>query len=518
MFVRPRTLALLAVGLACGATVEWLFHDATLGPALISADFIVGAVLIVCGLIAWERRPESRCGLLMLLAGSTWFLGNVSAALVYLHRGPLVQLVLSYPTGRLRSRLAQVVVALAYVDATVEPLAGNDGLTLVLAAVVALTAIREFAGTPALTAALAFSGALAFGAVERLNGTHPPATALWVYDAAVAFVAIALLADLVRDRSSEAVVTGLVVDLGTGSEAGTLRAKLARALGDPSLVIGYRYPGTNDFYDEAGRPVELPPVGTRRTITPLVDDDEQVAVLVHDEALLEDAPLLAGVAAAARIAVTNAALQVEAHRQAAALERSRRRIVEVADAQSRRIQAELGQGVGYRLEHVASLLLDARTEVRVCDEESVRSLERDLQDARSELEELARGVHPAALTEGGLMPALTQLAERSTVPVRVRGDVGRLPSPVESALYFVCSEALANVGKHAAASHVTVDVSALGGSVSVAIIDDGVGGADPSLGSGLRGLADRVAALGGTLVVAARAESGTVVTAKIPHR
>jgi signal transduction histidine kinase len=518
MLLRQRTLALLAVGIALGAAAEWLFHASTPGLGLIAADFVVGIVLIVCGLVAWERRPESRCGLLMLLAGSTWFLGNLSAVLVYLHRGPLVQLLLSYPTGRLRSRLAKTVVVLAYVDAAVEPLARSDWLTLALATAVAFTAIREFAGGPVLAAALVFSGALAVGAVERLNGAEAVTADLWVYDAAIVFVAIVLLADVLRAGSSAAVVTGLVVDLGTASEAGPLRSKLARALGDPSLVIGYRYAGTDAFFDDAGRPVELPPVGTRRTITPLVDDGEQVAVLVHDESLLEDARLLDAVAAAARIAVANAALQVEARRQAEALQGSRRRIVEVADAQSRRVQEELRQGAGHRLAGVAALLLDARTEVGVSDDTEVRSLERALGCARRDLEELARGVHPAALTEGGLVPALAQLAERATVPVGVRGDVGRLPSPVESALFFVCSEALANVAKHAAATRVTIDVRTVGGCASVVVIDDGIGGADPACGSGLRGLADRVEALGGKLGVATPDDGGTSVTAEIPYR
>jgi signal transduction histidine kinase len=362
---------------------------------------------------------------------------------------------------------------------------------------------------------LLVAGVLVLGAAERLLGVEGETTVLWAYDAAIAAASVALLVDLLRGRWGEGVVAGLVVDLGAPGEAGTLRTKLARALGDPSLVIGYRLVGSDDFVDDAGRPVEFPPAGSGLAVTPLVERDEEVAVLVHDAALLEDGRLLESVAAAARIAVANAALQVEERAQAVELERSRRRIVEAADEQRRRIQEKLDHGAGRRLEIVAALLVDARKELGTGDEGVVATLEDDLAGARLELEEFARGVHPPALTDGGLMPALAQLADRSVVPVDVRGEVGRLPSPVEAALFFVCSEALANVGKHAAASQVTVQVRADRRHASVVVSDDGVGGADSSTGSGLRGLADRVEALGGQLRIASARGAGTVVTADI---
>ena len=123
---------------------------------------------------------------------------------------------------------------------------------------------------------------------------------------------------------------------------------------------------------------------------------------------------------------------------------------------------------------------------------------------------------PAGLIDDGLMPALAQLAQRSSIPADLRGDVGRLPEATEAALYFVCSEALANVAKHAAASRVTIDVRAENERVSIAVRDDGAGGADPRAGSGLHGLADRVEALGGRLDVESRAGAGTRIAATIP--
>jgi signal transduction histidine kinase len=518
--VRPLRLVLLPAAVAAGLAVEWVFHDPALGPALTAADFAVGAALLACGIVAWQRRPESLVGALMVLGGFTWFLGNFAEPLVYLHRGPLVHLVLSFPTGRLRGRLARAVVWLAYVDGAIEPLAGSDGVTLVVSGLVAVTALELFLGArgparkaagPALAAALAYAGALAFGALERLAGWQMPNAVLWTYDVAVAGIAIGLLVSLLRSRWAEAVVTGLVVDLGASGDAGTLRAKVAHALGDPTLEVGYRVAETGAFVDDAGRPLELPAPGYGRTTTRIGD----LAVLVHDEALSADQELLDSVAAAARIAVANARLQAESRARAVELEASRRRIVEAADAQRRRLERELRLGAERRLETVASLLAGARPALE-SDAEALSGIESELVEARQELEEFAYGVMPAALTEGGLAPALAQLVGRAAIPVEVKGHVGRLPAPVEAALFFVCSEALANVAKHAAASHATVDVRSDAENVTAEIADDGVGGADVTAGSGLSGLVDRVEALGGTLRLESPRGGGTRIVAEIP--
>jgi signal transduction histidine kinase len=516
--------ALLPAGIAFGLAVEWAFYSPALGPALTVADFTVGCMLLVCGTVAWQRREESRVGPLMGLAGLTWFLGNIGQPLLYLHRGPLVHLHLSYPTGRLPTRLAAAVVAIAYVDAVVEPLAANDLLTLALSALIALSALRVFlrtsgparkAGGPALGAALAFAGVLALGAVNRLAGWDADRAVLWTYDAVIAAIAVVLLRDLLRGRWTDAVVTGLVVDLGN-QESGTLRAKLSRALGDPSLVVGYRLADADGFVDDAGRPVELPAAGSGRVVTPITDGGEQVAVLVHDEALLADRHLVESVAAAARVAVANARLQAEAQARADELVASRRRIVQAADDQRRRLEEELRLGAERRLENVQALLEDARSEVTGGDADAIATLEQELDETRSELREFAHGVHPGALTDGGLMPALAQLAARSPIPVTVTGAVTRLPAPVEAALYFVCSETLANAAKHSAASGISADVRQERDRVVIAVADDGVGDADPSRGSGLRGLADRLEAFGGGLDVDSPPGDGTRVVAEIP--
>ena len=515
--------ALLVAGIAFGLAVEWAFYSPALGPALTAADFTVGCLLLVCGTVAWHQRPESRVGPLMGLAGATWFLGNIGRPLLYLHRGPLVHLHLSYPTGRLPTRLAAAVVAIAYVDAIIEPLAANDWLTLTLSALIALAALQVFLRTsgparkasgPALAAALAFAGVLALGAVNRLAGWDADRAVLWTYDAVIAAIAVVLLRDLLRGRWTEAVVSGLVVDLGD-QETGTLRAKLASALGDPSLVVGYRLSEADGFVDDTGRPVELPSAGSGRVVTPIADGGEQVAVLVHDEALLADRHLVDSVAAAARVAVANARLQAEAQARADELVASRRRIVQAGDEQRRRLEEELRLGAERRLEKVQALLEGARSDVTGGDAVAITTLEQELDETRRELREFAHGVHPGALTDGGLMPALAQLAARSPIPVSVSGEVTRLRAPVEAALYFVCSETLANAAKHSAAERISVDVRHEHDRVVIAVADDGVGGADASRGTGLRGLADRLEALGGRLEIDSRPGAGTRVTAEI---
>ena len=307
---------------------------------------------------------------------------------------------------------------------------------------------------------------------------------------------VVLLRDLLRARWSDAVITGLVVDLGATGELGTLRDKLAGALGDPTLVVGYRVGEGTRLVDDAGEVVRVPPPGSGRAVTPIDDHGERVAVLVYDDGLLADSRLLGSVAAATRFALANARLQAEARAREQELQESRRRIVEAADGQRRRLERELREGAERRLGHVAALLAEARTAFPH-DGRELEALEGQLAEARLELREFAHGVHPAALADGGLVPALRVLADRSPIPVEVSGDAPRLSEPVDAALFFVCSEALTNAAKHADATRVRVELGTDRDGVVLTIADDGRGGADPSRGSGLRGLRDRVEALGG---------------------
>lgn len=522
--MRLLRLGLLLGAVALAAAAEWVSYESG-DLALVVADAVVGLVLVTCGVVAWQRRGESRVGPLMTLSGYTWFAGNLWAQLLYLHRGPLVHLHISYPTGRLRRRLAQATVAAAYVDAVVEPIARNDVLTLVLAALVGAAALDGYlrasgtarrAGTPALAAALTFAGVLAFGAVQRLAGWGLDRESLWAYDIVIASLAVVLLVDLLRGRWAEAVVADLVVDLGKQADTRTLRDELGRALGDRSLVLGYWLPEEGHYVDDAGRPVEPPGPGAGRAVTPIAHGGEPVAVLVHDEAVLEDPALVEAVASAARMAVANARLQAEARARVVELAASRRRIVEAADAQRRHLERELREGAEQRLARVETLLARGREAGDKRAREQLTEIEEDLRGARAELRDFGQGIRPSALTEGGLRAALPELARRAGIPVELEISVGTVPRAVEAAVYFVCAEALANAAKHAEAASVTISVSQANGRLLLTLVDDGVGGADPGKGSGLRGLADRVEALGGQLSVRSPMGGGTRLGATIP--
>jgi signal transduction histidine kinase len=522
--MRLLRLALLLGAVALAVAAEWVSYQAG-DLTLVVADAVVGLVLVTCGVVAWERRGESRVGPLMALAGYTWFAGNLWPQLLYLHRGPLVHLHISYPTGRLRRRIAQATVVAAYIDAAAEPIARNDVVTLILATLVAVAAADVFlrasgtarrAGIPALAAALAFACVLGLGAVQRLAGWDADREVLWAYDIVIACLAVVLLVDLLRGRWAEAVVADLVVDLGKRADTGTLRDELGRALGDRSLVLGYWLPEEARYVDDAGRPVELPEPGAGRAVTPIAHDGEPVAMLVHDASVLEEPTLVDAVASAARLAVSNARLQAQVRARVLELAASRRRIVEAADAQRRRLERELRDGAERRLAFVAGLIEEARADADGPAEAMLTDVEEEVRGARAELHDFAQGIHPSTLTEGGLAAALPALTIRAGLPVELAVAVGRLAPIVEAAVYFLCSEALANAAKYADAARMTIDVTESNGLVLVAIADDGIGGADASRGSGLRGLADRVEALGGRLSVRSPMGGGTRLDATIP--
>jgi signal transduction histidine kinase len=245
---------------------------------------------------------------------------------------------------------------------------------------------------------------------------------------------------------------------------------------------------------------------------------QRIAALVHDPAVLDDPGLFQSVAAAASVTVFNARLKSDIRHQVAEVAASRRRIVEAGNSQRRRLQQQLRRGVEGRLLDIGQVLTRARLEAVPDVEASARVAEAEveLQGALTEIRDFALGVHPPVLAERGLMPALSSLAERSTVPVVLNVPPERFRGDIEMALYFVCAEALTNVAKYAHAARVTIDVVRDERMVTVTITDDGVGGADPRAGSGLVGLADRIEALDGVLAVHSPPDGGTVVMASLP--
>jgi signal transduction histidine kinase len=335
----------------------------------------------------------------------------------------------------------------------------------------------------------------------------------------LATVPFAFLAGLLSSRVARATaVSEVVARLGDPTLRSHMCKVLAEALDGTSLEFAYVNPD-GEYVDAAGRRVELPPEGSERIVTPLEQGGERVAVIMHDPSLEDQRELVRAIATATELALENERLGAELSAKIEQLSASRARIVESGDAARRRLERDLHDGAQQRLVSVALSLRILRSRLDG-DAETAGELESartELDQALEELRELARGIHPSVLSERGLDAALEGLAHRAPLPVELQGTAGeRLPERVESAAYFVVSEALTNIAKYAQASHASVNVTRDNGEVLVEVRDDGVGGADPAAGSGLRGLLDRVSALGGRLEVDSRPDRGTTVRAVIP--
>lgn len=530
-------LLLWPAGALFGIAAEWVY----LGwdePRDWVPDLVTGWTLIACGLVAWSRRPDSRSGPLMAATGFSWFLGNFAALgadpvdwlgahALYLYRGPLVHLLVTYPSGRLTSRLDRAAVAIGYGAAVVTPVGRSELATIVLAALLVVVCARHYlravgptrrARPFALWAAAGVGLVLAGGAAARIAAPAGDLdeASLLALEATLCALAGLLLAGLLSPSWQRAAVTDLVVELGE-SPSGTLRDELARALGDPTLGVGYWLPNVGAFVDAQGRPLALPDPASERSVTMIEGEGGPIAALVHDPAVLDDPGLREAVSSAAQLAAANARLQAEVRAQVAALRESRRRILDAGDSERQRLELLLREGAEERLEGLAEQLRRARLSARSdAAREQIERTEAQLARTLEELRRLAHGLHPRVLAETGLADALASLADHAPVHVEVVAPADNLPAEVEAVAYFLCSEALANIAKHASASRVSLSVATGDGRVKIEVEDDGLGGADPARGTGLRGLADRVEALGGTLYVESPADGGTRLAAEIP--
>ena len=300
--------------------------------------------------------------------------------------------------------------------------------------------------------------------------------------------------------------------------SGPVREMLAESLGDRTLSIAYWLPDRGTFVDEAGRPVDLPDQGSGRAWTAVERDGRRVAAIVHDAALETGPELVHAAAAAAALALDNERLKADLRARVEELRVSRVRIVEAADAARRRLERDLHDGAQQQLVALALDLRLLKARVRGGEAEPlVDELANKLAVALGELRELARGIHPAILTDRGLGPAIEALANR--VPVDVTIDVRvdeRLSPPIEAAAYFVVAEGLTNIVKYASATEGHVEVRREREAVHVSVEDNGAGGARIGAGTGLRGLEDRLAALDGTLSLDSPSGRGTRLRARIP--
>jgi signal transduction histidine kinase len=476
-------------------------------------DPVVGACFCLLGAGLWRgmRGPA----LLAVATGVLWFVGDLAGALVLAHRGPMTHLLVGYPRARLRDRAEQAVVAAAYGDALIYPLGRLAGVTLALSVLVVAVMVRGYrlargtqrrARVVPMVATIAAWGVLGFGAAARLTGRDVDGQVLVAYELVLAATTVALFVDARFGRWRRFAITSLAVDLGH-DDAVSMRDRLADALGDPSLVLGYVDPGTGEMRDEAGQVVPLSTREPGRAVTVLRDADRPIAVLFHDAAVLDDPALLESVGSLARIALANTRLQQEAQARLVAVEESRRRLLVVADAERDRLEAELHSGPQCRLDRVARLLDE------LPDHAELAAQLATTQDA---IQEFARGVHPRILSNDGLRAALTDLAASASVPLTLVVPDRRFDAYAEGAAYFVCAEALTNIAKYAHATHAIIRITAEPGELRLDVSDDGVGSADPRRGSGLIGLRDRIDVLGGTLEVLSPAGHGTRILAHVP--
>jgi signal transduction histidine kinase len=574
---RPLARAIAALAIACGVLgVVAMAADQARGGStvLVSATIISGIVCVGAGLIAGARRRERFTGALMVSAGFVVFASallqatrslpfTVGLAAGAIPAALLAHLVLAFPDGRLHSRLERTLVVAAYVNAvavqilmlmfmsvehlggcpcpsnllfvrddmalhdtlmTIERLAGalgGIGVVLLLvqrfrkASAPLRRALVPILITGAVTAAL-----LAVILVVAVPPyTSVPRSVQAVERLTFAAVPLAYLLGLVGSRLGRVSVSDLMVELGRGVAPGDLREALARALRDPSLELGYWMRDSDSYVDGNGREVEVTPSETR-AVTIIERHARRVAALVHDSALEEDPALLEAVSGAAGLALENERLLLELRAQLEETRESRARIVGASDAERRRLERNLHDGAQQRLVTLALGLRMAQESLEDDPVGAASMLEGagdDLKQALAELRELARGLHPAVLTDRGLAPALQSLAQRAPFPVEIAGvPSGRLPAAVEAALYYVVAESLTNAAKHAAASIVRVELSLVEGSVIVEIRDDGTGEAQMAGGSGIRGLSDRVEALSGTFSLRSVPGTGTLVRAALP--
>ncbi len=576
--MKAKLSAVAAAGVLAGAAGVWLAaHPQPTGPSEPGAilTLVVGASLLGCGLASWQSRPENRIGPIMVFTSFAWFAAQltqsptpwvytIGTAVQSVWGVGLVYLLLAFPSGRLPGRIDRWLVGAAIVltlglellamlygnkaglrcpgctDNLLQVVRDNHkaqgwlNLQRLLGIVVVLTVItvlvrrwlkasapQRRAVAPVLVAGCATLAALAWTVLFDLLGDPLGALPAHVWFYTMATVPIAVMFVFLQRRLARGMVAGLVVELGGSSASAGLREALARALGDPSLELAFWFPVEKCYVDGDGRAVMLPDDDDGRRRSTFVERDGQpVAVLIHDPVLEHNAELVRSVCAAASLALENERLQAELRARLVELQASRARLVGATDAERRRIERDLHDGTQQRLVSIAMSLGLLETKLPA-QATAVQPLVRETREALAlaleELRELTHGINPPLLTERGLPAALDELCRRAALPTHLDVAVERrLPDEVESAAYFMASEALTNAAKHSHGREVRVAASYEANSLTVEVADDGIGGASITGGSGLRGLADRVEALGGRFTVSSPPGRGTTLRAEIP--
>ena len=569
-------IGLGVLGLLAGAGALWVASTPAIQPSGIPSApvaLLVGWSFIGSGLLSWRARPDNRLGPVMVLSGFAWFasvlqeghgavLFTIGQAFQVLYLAGFLYLILSFPSGRLQTVLDRALVITAFALVSVGQLASllftderaicdrcatnllevtrNDALAngllqsqriaglVVIVITIGLLAVRlvrasrpqRRAVIPVLLAGIVALAALAVSVTASALGAAGQDIYGRVSGYAFAVVPVAVLFAFLQRQLARGAVAGLVVELGEPSATVGLAEALSRALGDPSLSLRYWFPAESRYVDSDGRPVTLPGPGEGRRSTVVERGGQPIAVLTHDPALEHNAELVDSVCAAAGLTLENERLQAELRARLTELQASRARLVEATEAERRRIERDLHDGTQQRLVSIAMSLglLESKLPGKPSQAQPiVRETRQALAAALDELRELTQGIHPTILAERGLPVALDELCHRAALPTHLQLDLScRLPDQVESAAYFVVSEALTNATKHSHGSEVRVKAACAAGLLTIEVADDGIGGAAAGHGTGLRGLTDRVEALGGTLTVSSPPGRGTTLRAEFP--
>jgi signal transduction histidine kinase len=547
-----------------------------LNPVFATAAFIGELLWVAAAMAAYWRDPSGPMWKLLLASravsalGAIWVVNTsltwtVWEATIGLGTVLFAHLVLAFPSGRLVSRYDRWLVIGSYAVLAVarlgfvlvwDPRSGNcfprcpvnpflmwpsadlawlfgPGLSLAIPLLAVLVAIglarRWLRASPALrrmllpvalvaplelgVSAARFLAAMSQDAWQGVGITLSTSPLAFLHAAIPAGFLLGILAA----RLARGAIADLAVELSRGVPLGGLRDALARALRDPTLALAFPAPGGVGWVDPHGQPIEVPADTTAsRSVARLERDGQPLAALLYDPAIeAEDPGRLGAVSSVASMALENERLAAQVRAQLGEVRASRSRIVEAADAERRRIERDLHDGAQQRLVALAMRLDQARG--RTADAGAIidRATE-ELLAAIREVRDLAHGLHPPILTERGVAAAVEALAERTTLPVRVSIPPDRLPADVEAAAYFLVAESLTNAAKHAGATAAEVRATLDGGVLHVTVSDDGRGGADASGGTGLVGLVDRLAAIGGTLAVESPPGGGTTLQASIP--
>jgi signal transduction histidine kinase len=583
-------LALGAASVPLGVYGEWAFSRTGADIPMLLYDLAAGWAFVAAGLVASLRQPANRSGLLLVTEGFTWFLTNLEGSsvgalvflgglLVVLNEAVLAHLILAFPSGRLTSNLERGLALAGYTIALVGGFAhavtravpfdpyrcrdctagivllprnqallngverGCEALGTLLAVALAVLIIRRWLGSTVIRRRVLSPLWLSLGSCVLLLGSYIAAALqyqpsadlghawVWASDLLPVAVPAGFLVAALRMRMARSAVGEVVLGLGPDLSVVSLQAALVRALGDPSIRVGLWHQGSSTYRDAADQDIRLPGDDDWRTASLIELDDRPVAVVVHDRSLAVEGRLMQTVAAAIRMGAEREQLVGRLRGQLEEVRASRARIADAADAERRRLERDLHDGAQQRLVLLSMTLRSAQRALsKGIDapdmEAALAEASEELNQGLSELRDLARGIHPAVLTERGLAGAVESLAARMPIPVETAIAAGRCSAGAETSAYFVVCEALTNVAKHARASRARVDVSFNplppgGGSIGprllvVEVADDGVGGADAGAGSGLRGLVDRVAAAGGTLSVESPVGAGTRIRAELP--